>query len=50
LHIPGFAHLSADTTVETQVVFLEEAKRLVEEMALKLATGESSLATLTANI
>lgn len=36
----GFAHLASDTTVETQVVFLQEAKRLVEKMAADLVSGE----------
>lgn len=35
----GFAYLSSDTTIESQVVFLEEAKKLVEKMADDLVNG-----------
>ncbi|KAF8151907.1 hypothetical protein K438DRAFT_2079618 [Mycena galopus ATCC 62051] len=34
--VPGFAYLSSDTTTPTQVTFLQEVKRLVEQMARDL--------------
>ncbi|KAJ7476115.1 hypothetical protein FB451DRAFT_1397463 [Mycena latifolia] len=38
--VPGFAHLSGDTTTETQVLFLQEVKQLVEQMAADLVAGK----------
>ncbi|KAJ7785929.1 hypothetical protein B0H16DRAFT_1445870 [Mycena metata] len=40
----GFAYLSSDTTVETQVTFLKETKKLVEKMALDLVDGRVEVA------
>ncbi|KAJ7178697.1 hypothetical protein C8R43DRAFT_1118068 [Mycena crocata] len=42
--VPGFAYLSSDTTTESQVHFLQDTKRLVEEMAAKLVNGEETVA------
>ncbi|KAF7334731.1 hypothetical protein MSAN_02371400 [Mycena sanguinolenta] len=42
--VPGFAYLSSDTTTETQIIFLEEAKRLVEQMASDLLDGTAQVA------
>ncbi|KAJ7852532.1 hypothetical protein B0H13DRAFT_1207570 [Mycena leptocephala] len=42
--VPGFAYLSSDTTIESQVVFLEEAKKLVEKMADDLVNGRVEIA------
>ncbi|KAF8210510.1 hypothetical protein K438DRAFT_1904002 [Mycena galopus ATCC 62051] len=38
--VPGFAYLSSDTTTPTQVTFLQEVKRLVEQMARDLVEGK----------
>ncbi|KAJ6488269.1 hypothetical protein C8R47DRAFT_1216070 [Mycena vitilis] len=42
--VPGFAYLSSDTAIETQVNFLQKSKDLVEKMAEDLVNGRVPVA------
>ncbi|KAJ7020794.1 hypothetical protein C8F04DRAFT_1316584 [Mycena alexandri] len=48
--VPGFAYLSSDTTIETQVTLLKETKKLVEKMARDLVEGQHSYSALWGGI